>query len=125
MNKVSEKTGIPIAALLKILLFSYIVTAVCLALSAFLLFRFHLSENGVEIAIILTNIFATFLAGFMAGKKMKQQKYLWGLVEGALYFFVLTLLSLLSGPEGQETGQSVITAIVLCIGGGTLGGMVS
>lgn len=115
----------PILFLLKTLLFSYILTGILLALLAFLLFKMGLGEKAVTIAIIVIYVAATFFGGFMAGKKLKSRKFLWGLVLGAAYFLVLSALSLSVGEEGLQIGNSFLTTLVLCAGGGMLGGMLS
>jgi len=117
--------GIPIGFLLKSLLFSYILTGVFLALLSFLLYKLGLGEKMIAIAIIIIYVGATFFAGFMAGKKMQNRKYLWGLMEGVAYFLVLTVISVLAGKGGIAVGNSFFTTLALCAGGGTLGGMLS
>lgn len=125
MEKTPDQGSIPILFLLKTLLFSYILTGVFLALLAFFLYKVGLTESVVSVAIIAIYVVATFFAGFMAGKKLKNRKFLWGLLMGSAYFLVLAAVSLvLKEPTGQ-LGDSVITTLVLCAAGGMLGGMVS
>lgn len=123
MERTKATGEIPVIYLLKILLFSYILTGVLLAILSFLLYRLGLSEKIVSGAIIAIYVGATFFAGFMAGKKIQSRKFLWGLLEGCAYFGVLAVVSLLAGGEGAAVGQSFLTALVLCGAGGMLGGM--
>ena len=125
MEQKSNTGEFPILFLLKTLLFSYILTGILLALLAFLLYKMGLGEKVVTIAIIVIYVAATFFGGFMAGKKLKSRKFLWGMVLGAAYFLVLTALSLSAGQEGLQMGNSFLTTLVLCTGGGMLGGMLS
>ena len=67
-----EEEGLPIFYLLRVLLFSYLITGFLLLLLAFLLYRVGLSEKVVTISIIGIYVIATFLAGFLAGKKMEK-----------------------------------------------------
>lgn len=125
MEKTPDQGNIPVLFLLKTLLFSYILTGVFLALLAFFLYKVGLTESVVSVAIIAIYVVATFFAGFVAGKKLKSRKFLWGLLMGSAYFLVLAAVSLvLKEPTGQ-LGDSVITTLVLCAAGGMLGGMVS
>ena len=118
------KTGrIPVVFLLKGLFFAYALTGVLLALLSFLLYKFGLGEKTVAIAIIVIYVAATFFAGFLAGKKMKSRKFLWGLAEGAAYFIVLALISFLAGDRTAVFGNTFFTTLALCAGGGMLGGM--
>lgn len=110
---------------LKCLLFSYIVTAALLMILALLLFRLGLGEQIVSVAIIAIYVLSTFCAGFLAGKKMQSQKFLWGLLMGGLYFVVLTVMSLIVNHSVVEMGNPFFTTLALCTGGGMLGGMLS
>ena len=113
------------AFLLKSLLFSYILTGVMLALLAFLLYKLGLGEKTVSVAIIVIYVAATLFGGFVAGKRMGSRKFLWGLLMGSAYFLVLTAVSLCVGGAGIDVGTSFFTTLVLCAGGGMLGGMLS
>lgn len=126
MIEKTRGTGpIPVNALLKSLLFAYLLTAGLLALLALLLFKAGLDEKIVSIAIIAIYVASTFLAGFLAGKRIGNRRFLWGLLEGTAYFVVLAVISLAYGGEGAGMGQSFVTTLVLCAAGGMLGGMVS
>lgn len=125
VKKTNEEGGIPIVFLLKCLLFSYILTGGLLLLLALLLYRFGLSEKIVSIGIILIYIGTTFFAGFVTGKKMKTRKFLWGLLLGSAYFIVLVIISLVVNRSIGDMTDSFLTTLVLCAGGGMLGGMLS
>jgi len=125
MEQNSNRAEIPVFFFLKTLLFSYILTGGLLALLAFLLYKLGLGERIVSIAIIVIYVAATFFAGFMAGKRMKSRKFLWGLALGSAYFLVLAAVSLAMGKSVGELGTSVLTTLALCAGGGMLGGMLS
>lgn len=115
--------GVPVLFLLKSLLFSYILTAGFLLLLAFFLYKFQLSEKLVSVAIIVIYVVATLFAGFVTGKRMRNRKFLWGLLMGAAYFMVLALVSLAVNQSPDALGNSFFTTLVLCAGGGMLGGM--
>ena len=117
--------GVPVFFLLKSLLFSYILTAGLLLVLAFLLFKMQLSEKPVSVAIIAIYVLATLFAGFMTGKKMQSRKFLWGLLMGTAYFVVLALVSLAVKQSPDTLGNSFFTTLMLCAGGGMLGGMLS
>ena len=125
MEKTKTLGDLPILFLLKTLLFSYILTGALLALLAFLLYKVGLTEKIVSILIIAIYVAATFFAGFMAGKKLKNRKFLWGLLMGSAYFLVLAGISLVLGKPAGQLGDSVVTTLVLCAAGGMLGGMLS
>lgn len=125
MEQDAGREKIPVFFFLKCLLFSYIVTAALLAVLAFLLYKLRLGEKFVSGAIIFIYVAATALGGLIAGKRMKNRRFFWGLLMGAAYFGILTAVSMVVGPGGIQVGNSFFTTLVLCAGGGMLGGMLS
>ena len=111
--------------LLKCLLLSYLLTGACLMLLALLLYKLRLSEQIVSIAIIVIYVAAVFLAGFLAGKRMKSRRFLWGLAMGLAYFVVMVLVSLAVNHSLNGLDTHFFTTLVLCGAGGMLGGMLS
>lgn len=122
-KKVVDSTKVMFA--MKCMLAAYLLTAGLLLLLALMLYRFGLSEKIVSIAIILIYIVVTFLAGFLAGKRAGEKKFLWGLVMGCAYFFILTVISMIVNRGMEEVGSSLVTVFLLCGGSGMLGGMLS
>lgn len=127
MKKVArrQEMGVPWVNLLLYLLCAYIVTAVILILLAFLLYKMNLSEKVISVSIIITYAVSCFLAGFLAGKKLKQKKYMWGLLMGIAYYFILFVISVAVNGSFTEVADSMFTSLILCVGGGMLGGMLS
>lgn len=110
---------------LKCLLFSYILTGGLLLLLAFLLYRLHLSEKVVNVCMILIYIATSFFAGFITGKKKGKRKFFWGAAMGALYFVVLFAVSVIVNRSFPQLSTDFSTTVLLCVGGGMLGGMLS
>lgn len=125
MERGIEEKKAPILFLGKSLIFSYIVTILLLLLLTLLVYKAGLTEKMVSIAMIAVYVIATFLTGFLVGKKMQNRKFLWGLLMGAAYFLILLLVSLVVNKDAGGLGNSVVTTLVLCAGGGMLGGMLS
>ena len=111
--------------ILKCLLISYLLTTGLLLLLALMLYRFGLSEKIVSICIIAIYIVVTFLAGFLAGKREGNRKFLWGLMMGSLYFVILIVLSLIVNHGLSGVSGNLLTVLMLCGGSGMLGGMIS
>ncbi len=110
---------------IKSLIAAYVVTGIALAILAFLVYKMELTESVVNIAIVAIYIIASFLGGFITGKKVKEKKFVWGLLLGVLYIFIIYLVSTIISQDFNLTSASSITAFFLCVGGGLLGGMVS
>lgn len=128
MNKVlTRKEGMETDYMVpaKNLILAYIMTLIILLILAFLLYKVGLTEKTVSVCMIVTYVASTFAAGFLTGKKLKKMKFLWGLAVGAVYFVVLVVLSLIGGRAGNMFGKDFVTTLLLCAGGGMLGGMVS
>jgi len=123
MEKKTLEKPLPLFFLLKCLLLSYILTTILLLLLAFLLYKLGLTEGTVSIGISAIYVVSTFIAGYIAGKKLQNRKFLWGMALGAAYFLVLAVISLLVNQSVGELGDSVFTTLVLCTAGGTMGGM--
>lgn len=105
------------------LLCSYLVTAVLILVLAFLLYKFGLSEKAVRIGIIIVYVAGTFIGGYLAGRKLQNRKFLWGFLLGMLYFAGLLLISSLVNIPDSAQGSSLLSTLIICAAGGTMGGM--
>lgn len=114
-----------ISIFLKLVMVSYFITGVLLLFLAFLLYKFHLSDGLVSAGIILIYILSTFFTGFLAGKGIGHQKYLWGLLLGGAYFGVLVVVSLCTNKAPADIAQNFLLTMFLCLASGMLGGMLS
>lgn len=120
-----QEGGIPWTNLMIDLVGAYILTAIILVVLAFLLFKFQLSQNVVGTGIIFTYMISCFLAGHLAGKHVKQKRYIWGLLMGVAYYLVLLVISVMVNQSFTTVTDSLFITIFLCAGGGMLGGMLS
>lgn len=118
-------TGNQISQILKSLLCAYVLTGILLLILAGLLYKLNLDEGKVTAGIIVIYVLSTFAGGFIAGKLLKERKFLWGLTVGILYFGLLLLVSLGLYRSLQGGGADIMTTFLMCAGGGMLGGMVS
>lgn len=110
---------------LKSLLFSYVVTGILLVLLTVLLYKFELDEKLVSAAIVGIYLLATMAGGLVIGKLVKVRRFLWGLGLGIAYFALLMLITLGVYHTLNGNGINLITAFILCAGGGMAGGMIS
>lgn len=111
--------------ILKSMLASYIVTGILLMVLAFLLYKMDLDKAKVSAGIIIIYVVSSFVGGFLMGKMAKVKKFLWGLGIGAAYFCLLFLISFGVYHTVQGSVMNMLTAFLLCAGGGMLGGMLS
>ena len=127
MKKVMRKQegSIPWSGLVLDLLGAYILTGVILLVLALLLYRLQVTKSVINAGITLTYIISSFLAGNLAGRQMKQRRFLWGLIMGSAYFVVLLILSIVVNQSVVAVSESLLITLILCAGGGMLGGMLS
>lgn len=114
-----------IAALLKALAVSLLLTTAVLFLMAFLLLRFDISQGKVTAGVIAAYALSGFFGGLIAGKCVGHKKYLWGLFAGTVYFVLLAAVSALAVPEAFGGVKFLLTSFLICSCSGTLGGMIS
>ncbi|MBQ8814806.1 MAG: TIGR04086 family membrane protein [Lachnospiraceae bacterium] len=111
--------------LLKTLFITYLLTGILLLTLAFILYKLRLSNTQVQTGVYLIYILSCFLGGFLAGKKMKSRRFLWGMLMGGLYFVVLFLVSSLAGRPLESGFSYLLLVLGICLAGGTSGGMLS
>lgn len=120
------KNRIPkVMGLLKALIFSYLVTALCLLIMAVLLYKLELKEGQVAAGIAAVYIVSCFLGGFFLGRKAESRRFVWGLLLGGAYFLFLLAVSLILEPGGLTGIKGAAASAAMCLGGGMLGGMLS
>lgn len=110
---------------LKAVLVSYIVTGLLLLLITLLVYQFEIEEKYVNIGITITYLLSTFVGGFSAGKLIKRRRFVWGIIVGVIYVGLLYGISF--GAYGRTGVEEIyeLLPILLCIGGGMFGGMMS
>lgn len=125
-KRMRKKEGsIPWVNLLIYLLGAYILTIILLLVLALLLYKFRVSSDVINVGIIITYMLTSFFAGNMAGKQMQQKRFVWGMIMGLAYFVVLLVVSLVINSSISAVSDSLFTTMILCAGGGMLGGMLS
>lgn len=121
-----EKTKLDYAKDILVSLFGgYSVTVLGIVILAFLLLMLQISENTVDMGILVIYVLACLLSGIIVGKRTKTKKFLWGFLSGSVYFIVLFLVSMAANQSMEKQGNDFITTLLICAGSGTLGGMIS
>ena len=108
-----------IRRVLKATLIAYIMTGLLLLLLTFLVYRYEIAEEFVDMGIIGIYLISTFIGGFFIGKMTGRRKFLWGILVGGVY------IGILFGVSKVAYGQMELLPILLSVGGGMFGGMVA
>lgn len=58
----------------------------------------------------------------MAGKIIRKDRYIWGIVTGLSYYVLLLLVSFLAQGKWDMTFAHALTTFFMCLGGGALVG---
>lgn len=124
MDKVLRQNA-KVLALLRGVLFSYIVTAFILMLLSFLMLKMDLSGAIIGGGVTFAYILSTFVGGFFVGKKLEQKKFLWGLLMGLVYFIIVLVVCVAMHRVSPLPVGNLFTTFIICSLGGMLGGMVS
>ena len=111
--------------LLKALLFSYVVTGISLLMLSVLLYKFEWNEHLVSAAIVAVYVLSTVVGGIVIGKLVRTRRFFWGLLLGNLYFILLLVITIILYRSLSGNGLNMLTAWILCTGGGMTGGMIS
>ena len=119
------KRNMQVMWLIKSLLACYIVTGILLVLISFLFYKWNLEEQIVTAGIISTYAISTFVGGFIVGKIKRVRKLQWGMLLGIIYYLFLVIISYGLYRTVDSSGTELLTSLLLCIGGGMLGGRLS
>ena len=114
-----------IKTILRSLLLAYALSGICLLLLALMVFKLDIGQGIVTVGILVIYVVSCLAGGFLSGKLMRQYKYKWGFLVGLCYFVLLMIVSFAVQRRWDMSAQHAITTFFMCLGGGTLGGMLS
>ena len=101
------------------------MTGLCILILAFSLYKFGLSENAIELGVTFIYILSTAIGGLFLGKCVEHRRFLWGMLLGLVYVFVLMFVSCIAHGGVGGICESGLSTMLLCLAGGTLGGILS
>ncbi|MGN0375765.1 MAG: TIGR04086 family membrane protein [Butyrivibrio sp.] len=117
--------GKKVLAVLKVLAVSYVITGLLLLLAAFLMLKLKLGEAEVRLIIMVIYGIASIAAGLIFGKIKGSKRMFNGALIGLLYFGILFLISLIANKGFSGELQKNVISLIICIAGGTIGGIIS
>lgn len=107
------------------LLVSYILSGLLLAGLALALYKLRLKEGTVNLMVYGIYLLTCLTGGFLAGRRIGQRRFFWGLLSGLLYFIVLFAVSWAMNMGSSVDMERSVTVMGICAMGGMLGGMIS
>lgn len=126
MRTVTKSQGLQVKKIAlnmtKIIVFTYILTGLLLFLLAFLMYKMDLADKQINLGVIAVMVIATFVGGIISAKTFREKRFIYGAAVGVTYFLILMLISLIMHKDSKLT-QDTLTMFIMCLGGGTLGGM--
>ncbi|MCD7990657.1 MAG: TIGR04086 family membrane protein [Clostridia bacterium] len=108
--------------MLRSLLISYVLSGILLAALAFALYKLRLKEGQVNLMVYAVYLLTCLSGGFLAGKRIRQRRFFWGLLSGLLYFLVLFAVSWAMNMGSAIDMERSVTVMGICALGGTIGG---
>lgn len=109
----------------KILLLMYVVTAILLFLLAILVQQFNWESNLISIGVSIVYVVSCFIGGFFVGKVQQNKKFIWGILMGLSYIIIMLVITLVIKHGFHSSVSTFVTNLLLCLGAGMLGGMLS
>lgn len=123
--KARDAKSNPVTAVFAAVFVMFILSGLLLMILAMLLYKMEPGESVIKIGVIVIYVISGLAGGFFLGKMMREQKFLWGLCAGAVYFVILFFVSAtVRGGFDMELSR-VATAFILCAASGMAGGMIS
>ena len=101
---------------------SFLVTMLLLMFTACLMLKAGLKEEVISKIMIAVYVLAPAAGGFMLGKKRKVNRFMWGLLIGAVYFIIYAAAAICL--RDATVGAIMWVAVPVCLGG-MAGGMLS
>lgn len=101
---------------------SLVVTAFFLFFMGFLLLKTGIPDAVMQKLMLIGYVIAPAAGGFLMGKKRRQNRFLWGLLLGFVYFIVYFLTAMLC--MKVDPVDLLWVALPICLGG-MAGGMLS
>lgn len=117
--------GQKMAGLFKGLIVSYIITLMALLALAVGVYKAGISDTVLGILAAVVYVVSTFAGGMVTGSKVKERRFIWGALYGALYILIAFVISALLGGYGDEATMTCVTRGIMCVAGGMLGAMLS
>ncbi|MBE5921449.1 MAG: TIGR04086 family membrane protein [Lachnospiraceae bacterium] len=110
---------------LKVLLAVYGFSAIMILALAGLAYKFQWRDTAIAVGVVVIYILANLLGGFIIGKVKEKQRFLWGALQGLIYFVVVSAISFILTRHFYDDGVGMLVSAAICTLAGMFGGMIS
>lgn len=114
-----------IIKMVQTIVIAYFMSAILLVVLALAAYKMGMGEKIVSIGIYAVYVISTCAAGMIIGAKMRSARAIWGIAAGAVYYMIIFIVSLILNKGIAQNVSEILTALVLCILGGFIGGFFS
>ena len=111
--------------LIRGMLVAYLITGMLIFILAWVTYKLDLSDNMIGVFVTVIYILSNVAGGFSIARCKGRKRLLYGLLSGALYVAILFLISVIATKGISNIEAEGVAAILLCLGGGALGGIIS
>lgn len=109
----------------KVLLAEAVVSGVLLLFAAYVSLKICPSDQTLNYFVMAIYAVSSFVGGIIAGKNMENRRFLWGLVAGGIYVFVIMLIALAVRGNVSSGTVGLLKLIIPSLLAGMAGGMLS
>lgn len=115
----------PLVAIFTAIFAMFVISGLLLLLLAAILYKIEPGESVIKMGIVVIYVITGLAGGLLMGKIMREQKFLWGLAAGIIYFVILLLASAVVKRGFDMELTKTVTTLILCGVSGMAGGMLS
>jgi len=122
-KNLSGSGNLRLIAIMKGLMISYIITIPIFLIFAFILSNTDYPEKFISPVVLLTTVISILLAGSTATRGAKSKGWLNGCIVGAIYIFILYLVSSVIFND-FSVNRYTVTMFVIAVLSGAIGGII-
>lgn len=122
MVDMNQKTKV--VKMVKSVFVAYILTAVVLLILSFIMYKCKVSMAGANGGILFTYVISCLVGGFIFSGSLDGKRYLGGGAMGIVYFIVAYCVSAVWNQSLASQMPGMLTAFLICVFSGMLGGMI-
>lgn len=115
---------VKVVKMVKSVVAAYIMTAIALLVLSFIMYRCKISMTGANSGILITYVLSCLVGGFIFSGCLAQKRFLGGGLLGVVYFLVAYVVSAVWNQSLAGQMPGMLTAFLICIFSGMLGGMI-